>query len=84
MKPLATLINAIAFTALFVAYASVEQVERPDGVRRALETYARTLQTGAPPARDTDQLYRKRRSDLIASGAHPRRPGSADNRQAAS
>lgn len=49
MKPLASLINAIAFTGLFVAYASVEHVERPDGVRRALETYARALQAGVSP-----------------------------------
>ncbi|MCA1489545.1 hypothetical protein [Sinorhizobium alkalisoli] len=49
MKPLATLVNAIAFTALFATYAGVEEVERPDGVRRALETYARALQPGASP-----------------------------------
>jgi hypothetical protein len=54
MKPLATFINVIAFTALFVAYASGGEVERPDGVRRALETYSRVLQTSASPTMKPD------------------------------
>ncbi|WP_075290388.1 hypothetical protein [Pararhizobium arenae] len=49
MKPLATLINVIAFSALFVAYASVTTPERPSGVRRALQTYAGQLPTGTYP-----------------------------------
>lgn len=49
MKTLATLINVIAFSALFVAYASVTSVEKPTGVRRALQTYAGQLSTGAYP-----------------------------------
>lgn len=49
MKPLATLINIIAFSALFVAYASVTTVERPTGVRRALQTYACQMPTGTYP-----------------------------------
>lgn len=51
MKPLVVFINAIAFTALFVVYEGVGSSERPDGVRRALQTYARLLPTGnlAPP-----------------------------------
>lgn len=49
MKTLATLINVIAFSALFVAYASVTPVEKPTGVRRALQTYAGQLPTGAYP-----------------------------------
>lgn len=49
MKTLATIINVIAFSALFVAYASVTSVEKPAGVRRALQTYAGQLPTGAYP-----------------------------------
>ncbi|OBZ92840.1 hypothetical protein ADU59_24230 [Pararhizobium polonicum] len=49
MKTLAPLINVIAFTALFFAYASVGNVEKPAGVRRALQTYAGQLPTGAYP-----------------------------------
>lgn len=47
MRPLASFINVIAFSALFVAYASVGEVDKPDGVRRALETYERALKTSA-------------------------------------
>ncbi len=49
MKTLAVLINAIAFSALFFAYASVGTVEKPAGVRRALQTYAGQLSTGSFP-----------------------------------
>lgn len=49
MKPLTTLINVIAFSALFVAYASVTTPERPSGVRRALQTYAGQMPTGTFP-----------------------------------
>lgn len=49
MKTLATLVNVIAFSALFVAYASVTTTEKPSGVRRALQTYAGQLPTGAMP-----------------------------------
>ncbi|KSV76538.1 hypothetical protein N185_15390 [Sinorhizobium sp. GW3] len=49
MKTLATLINVIAFTALFVAYASAHSPERPSGVRRALQTYSGQVYTGAYP-----------------------------------
>ncbi|KOF15948.1 hypothetical protein AC244_21275 [Ensifer adhaerens] len=49
MKTLATLINVIAFTALFVAYASVGSAEKPSGVRRALQTYSSQLYTDAYP-----------------------------------
>lgn len=48
MKPLATLINVIAFTALFFAYASVASAERPDGVRRALQTYSCQAHSAVP------------------------------------
>ncbi len=51
MKTLATLINVIAFSALFFAYASGTSVEKPTGVRRALQTYAGQLPTGAYPTR---------------------------------
>jgi len=47
MRPLASFLNVIAFSALFVAYASVGEVEKPDGVRRAMETYDRALKTSA-------------------------------------
>ncbi|HTO29805.1 MAG TPA: hypothetical protein VL202_01295 [Pararhizobium sp.] len=49
MKTLATLINIIAFSALFFAYATVGNVEKPAGVRRALQTYAGQLPTGTFP-----------------------------------
>lgn len=49
MKTLATFINVIAFTALFVAYASVGPAERPTGVRRALQTYSGQVYTGTYP-----------------------------------
>jgi hypothetical protein len=49
MKTLAALINVIAFSALFFAYASVDTVEKPAGVRRALQTYAGQVPTGAFP-----------------------------------
>ncbi len=49
MKILATLVNVIAFTALFVAYSAGGSIEKPTGVRRALQTYAGQLSTGAFP-----------------------------------
>ena len=49
MKTLALTINVIGFIALFVAYAAGASVERPTGVRRALQTYAGQLPTGAYP-----------------------------------
>ena len=53
MKTFAPLINAIAFTALFVAYANVSIAEeKPVGVRRALQTYAGQIYTGAYPTLD--------------------------------
>ncbi|MCA1440536.1 hypothetical protein I6F07_09965 [Ensifer sp. IC4062] len=49
MKTFATHINAIAFLALFVAYASGVQGDRPNGVRRALQTYGGQLSLEAFP-----------------------------------
>lgn len=49
MKTLANIINVIAFSALFFAYASIATVEKPAGVRRALQTYAGQLPTGTFP-----------------------------------
>jgi hypothetical protein len=49
MKTLATFINIIAFSALFLAYASVGNIEKPSGVRRALQTYAGQQPTGSYP-----------------------------------
>ncbi|APG83672.1 hypothetical protein [Sinorhizobium americanum] len=47
MSSLATFINAVAFTALFAAHASAAPVERPAGVRRALQIYAGELTNSA-------------------------------------
>ena len=49
MKTLALTINVIGFTVLFITYAAGAEVERPSGVRRALQTYAGQLPTGAFP-----------------------------------
>lgn len=49
MKTLALSINVLGFAALFLAYAAGASVERPSGVRRALQTYAGQLPTGAYP-----------------------------------
>ncbi len=49
MKALVTLINVIAFSALFTAYAGGLSMEKPSGVRRALQTYAGQLPTGSFP-----------------------------------
>lgn len=49
MKTLTTLINVIAFSALFTAYAGGMSMEKPTGVRRALQTYAGQLPTGTFP-----------------------------------
>jgi len=49
MKTLALSINVLGFAALFLAYAAGASVERPSGVRRALQTYAGQLPTGACP-----------------------------------
>ena len=49
MKTLALAINVIGFSVLFLTYAAGAQVERPSGVRRALQTYAGQLPTGTFP-----------------------------------
>jgi hypothetical protein len=49
MKPLATFINIIAFSALFFAYANVSAAEKPTGVRRALQTYSGQMPAGSYP-----------------------------------
>ena len=49
MKTLALSINVLGFAALFLAYVAGASVERPSGVRRALQTYAGQLPTGAYP-----------------------------------
>ncbi|MDO9415690.1 hypothetical protein [Pararhizobium sp.] len=49
MKISRTIVNVIAFSALFVAYAGGLQIEKPTGVRRALQTYSGQLSTGAFP-----------------------------------
>lgn len=47
MTSLATFINVVAFTALFTAHASAVPVERPSGIRRALQIYAGELSNSA-------------------------------------
>ena len=49
MKAFALTINVIGFTALFIAYTMGAATDRPSGVRRALQTYAGQLPTGAMP-----------------------------------
>ncbi|GLR53950.1 hypothetical protein GCM10007923_51670 [Shinella yambaruensis] len=49
MKALVLTINVLGFTALFLAYTMGAAVDRPKGVRRALQTYAGQLPTGAMP-----------------------------------
>ena len=49
MKALIFTLNVLGFTALFVAYTMGASVDRPKGVRRALQTYAGQLPTGAFP-----------------------------------
>ncbi len=49
MKALVLTINVLGFTALFLAYTMGAAVDRPSGVRRALQTYAGQLPTGAMP-----------------------------------
>lgn len=52
MKTLATALNVLGFTALFIAYTAAAPVERPSGVRRALQTFGCQSQTIAFPAFD--------------------------------
>jgi hypothetical protein len=65
MKTLAALINVIAFSALFFAYANIGTVEKPAGVRRALQTYAGQLSTGAFPTQKPVWQVGAEVSDLI-------------------
>ena len=50
MKTLTVTLNVLGFTALFIAYTAGVPMERPTGVRRALQTYASQLPDGACPA----------------------------------
>lgn len=52
MKALATTLNILGFTALFITYTEGVPAERPAGVRRALQTYGCQSQTIAFPALD--------------------------------
>ncbi len=65
MKTLTAFINVIAFSALFFAYTSVSTVEKPAGVRRALQTYAGQLSTGAFPTQRPVWQVGVEASDLI-------------------
>ena len=65
MKTRAALVNVIAFSALFFAYASISTTEKPAGVRRALQTYAGQLPTGAFPTQKPVWQVGVEASDLI-------------------
>ena len=65
MKTLTAFINVIAFSALFFAYANIGAVEKPAGVRRALQTYAGQLSTGAFPTQNPVWQVGVEASDLI-------------------
>lgn len=49
MKTVATMINILAFAALFFDYAIAMQPPQPAGTRRFLQIYAGQLPTGAFP-----------------------------------
>jgi hypothetical protein len=51
MKTAVTLINILAFAALFFDYAVAMDPPQPAGTRRFLQTYAGQLPTGAFPTR---------------------------------
>lgn len=65
MKTPAALINVIAFSALFFAYANIGTIEKPAGVRRALQTYAGQLSTGAFPTQNPVWQVGIEANDLI-------------------
>jgi hypothetical protein len=76
MTSLATFINVVAFTALFTAHASAAPVERPTGVRRALQIYAGELTNG--PSLSLEPMWRLDGSQFFctqygdsSSGARP-------------
>ncbi|MFD1327395.1 hypothetical protein [Mycoplana ramosa] len=58
MKTLATALNILGFTALFIAYTEGGPVDRPTGVRRALQTYAGQHPTGGFPT--LEQMQERR------------------------
>ena len=49
MKTALTLINVLAFAALFAVHVAGNPAERPSGVRRAMQIYAGQLPTGSYP-----------------------------------
>lgn len=49
MKTALTLINIVAFAALFASHVASDPAERPSGTRRALQIYAGQLPTGSYP-----------------------------------
>ncbi|ASP79430.1 hypothetical protein HR059_03035 [Sinorhizobium meliloti WSM1022] len=63
-------INVIAFTALFATHASAGPIERPSGVRRALQIYAGELSSVRAPAPkwrlDGSEHFCSQRSDQLA------------------
>lgn len=63
MKTLATALNILGFTALFIAYTEGMPAERPTGVRRALQTYDCQSQPIASPAPKAQEMGVKIRAE---------------------
>ena len=65
-----TFINVIAFAALFATHASAGPIERPSGVRRALQIYAGELSSVRAPAPkwrlDGSEHFCSQQSDPLA------------------
>lgn len=49
MKKLAVTLNVLAFAALFITYTEAAPVDRPAGVRRALQTFAGEISCDVNP-----------------------------------
>jgi len=65
MKTAATIINVLAFMALFFDYAVAMDPPQPAGTRRFLQIYAGQLPTGAYPTRKPVWELGGKASDLI-------------------
>jgi hypothetical protein len=51
-----TLINTLAFTALFIFHVTAMPAQRPVGLRRALQTYAGQFPTGGSMTKPVWQI----------------------------
>ena len=65
MKTAATIINVLAFMALFFDYAVAMDPPQPAGTRRFLQIYAGQLPTGAYPTRKPVWELGGKAGDLI-------------------